>query len=85
VDSLDDPARLHRLAAETSAGTLISGSYFKSDSQVSFQAEITNANDGTVLAAVGPVVAPLDKAEDAVDSLSRSVVAAVRRKVRTHG
>jgi serine/threonine-protein kinase len=85
VDSLDDPARLHRLAAETSAGTLISGSYFKSNSQVSFQAEITNANDGTVLAAVGPVVAPLDKAEDAVDSLSRSVVAAVRRKVRTHG
>jgi len=85
VDSLDDPARLHRLAAETSAGTLISGSYFKSNSQVSFQAEITNANDGTVLAAVGPVAAPLDKAEDAVDSLSRSVVAAVRRKVRTHG
>jgi len=85
VDSLDDPARLHRLAVETSAGTLISGSYFKSNSQISFQAEITNANDGIVLAAVGPVAAPLDQAAAAVDSLSRSVVAAVRRGVRTHG
>lgn len=84
VDSLDDPARLHRLAEETSAGTLISGSYFRSDSGISFQAEITNANAGTVLAAVGPVAAPIGRAGEAVDSLSRSVVAAVWRSVRTH-
>lgn len=84
VDSLDDPARLHRLAEETKAGTLISGSYFKANSQIAFQAEITDANDGTVLAAVGPVAAPIDSAEAAVDSLGRSVVAAVRR-VKSHG
>ena len=85
VDSLDDPARLRHLAEETSAGTLISGSYFKSDSQISFQAEITSANDGTVLAAVGPVAAPVAQAEVAVDSLSRGVVAALRRVARAHG
>ncbi len=85
VDSLDDPSRLHRLAEETAAGTLVSGSFFRSGNRISFQAEITNTNDGTLLAAVGPVVAGVETAEEAVDSLSRSVVAAVRRRVRTNG
>ncbi|MGH7497434.1 MAG: serine/threonine-protein kinase [Gemmatimonadales bacterium] len=85
VDSLDDPARLYRLAEETNAGTLVSGSYFRSENRISFQAEITNANDGTVLVAVGPVAAPVDNAEEAVDSLSRSVVAAVRQGFKKHG
>jgi len=82
VDSLDAPERLRALAEETSAGTLISGSYFRSGNRVSFQAEITDANHGTLLAAVGPVSAPVNRAGEAVDSLGRSVAAAVHRQRR---
>jgi serine/threonine protein kinase len=80
VDSFDAPERLRALAQETLAGTLISGSYFRSGNRISFQAEITDANHGTLLAAVGPVSAPVDRAADALDSLGRSVAAAVHRR-----
>jgi serine/threonine protein kinase len=77
VDSFDAPERLRALAQETSAGTLISGSYFRSGNRISFQAEITDANHGTLLAALGPVSAPADRSGEALDSLGRSVAAAV--------
>jgi serine/threonine-protein kinase len=80
VDSFDAPERLRTLAQETSAGTLISGSYFRNGDRISFQAEITDANHGTLLAAVGPVSAPASRAEEALDSLGRSVAAAVHRR-----
>jgi len=82
VDSLDDPERLRALAQETSAGTLISGSYFRSGNRISFQAEITDANRGTLLAEIGPVSAPVARAGEAVDSLGRGVAAAVHRQRR---
>jgi hypothetical protein len=82
VDSFDDPERLRALAEETSAGTLISGSYFRNGNRISFQAEITDANHGTLLAAVGPVSAPVDRAGQAVDSLGQGVAAAVHRQRR---
>ena len=85
VDTLDDPSRLHRLAEETSAGTLVSGSYFREGNRISFQAEITNADDGTLLTAVGPVSAPSTRVGEAADSLGRSVVTAVGQHVRHHG
>jgi TolB-like protein len=80
VDSFDAPERLRALAQETSAGTLISGSYFRTGNHISFQAEITDANHGTLLAAVGPVSAPADRAAEALDSLGRSVASAVHRR-----
>ena len=79
VDTLDDPARLRALAQETAAGTLISGSYFRADGRVSFQAEITDANSGTIVSAIGPIEAPAANAEPAVDSLSRRVADELRR------
>jgi serine/threonine protein kinase len=79
VDSLDAPERLRALAEETSAGTLVSGSYFRNRDRISFQAEITDANHGTLLAAVGPVSAPANRAGDAIDSLARSIGAVVRQ------
>jgi eukaryotic-like serine/threonine-protein kinase len=81
LDSLDDPERLHVLALEAGAGTVISGSYFRSGDRVSFQAEVTDANHGTLLAAVGPVTAPLDRPGEAIDSLDRGVGASLRRQL----
>jgi hypothetical protein len=82
VDSLDDPSRLRTLAVETAAGTIVSGSYFRTDGRILFQAEITDANDGTLLAAVGPVGAALAEVGTAVDSLSRGVGSVLRRRDR---
>jgi hypothetical protein len=84
VDSLDDPSRLRKLAVETASGTIVSGSYFRTGGRILFQAEITDANDGTLLAAIGPIGAPLRQVETAVDSLSRGVGVAVRWRGR-HG
>jgi serine/threonine-protein kinase len=82
VDSLDDPSRLRTLAVETAAGTIVSGSYFRTDGRILFQAEITDANDGTLLAAVGPVGAALAEVGTAVDALSRGVGSVLRRRDR---
>ena len=79
-DSLDDPERLRALAQETAAGTVVSGSYFRSGDRISFQAEITDANDGTLLDAVGPVTAPVDRPGEAIDSLARGVEAGLHRQ-----
>jgi eukaryotic-like serine/threonine-protein kinase len=81
VDSLDDPERLRLLSQETAAGTVVSGSYFRSGNRISFQAEITDANDGTLLGAVGPVTSPVDRPGDAMDSLAGGLEAAIRRQL----
>jgi eukaryotic-like serine/threonine-protein kinase len=81
VDSLDDPGRLRTLAEETAAGTIVSGSYFRDGSRILIQAEITNANDGNLVAAVGPVGAPAAHVDAAVDSLCRRVDGALRTRI----
>jgi serine/threonine-protein kinase len=81
VDSLDDPERLRLLAQETTAGTVVSGSYFRSGNRISFQAEITDANNGTLLAAVGPVTSPVDRPAEAMDSLGRGLEAAIHQRL----
>jgi hypothetical protein len=60
---------------------VVSGSYFRSGDRISFQAEITDANKGTLLDAIGPVVSPVDRPVDAMDSLGRSLEAAIRRRL----
>ena len=82
LDSLDDPARLRGLAQETAAGTVVSGSYFLSDGQLSFRAEITDANHGTLLSSVGPVTSRVNRPEAAIDSLGWELEAAVHRQVQ---
>jgi hypothetical protein len=73
----DDPERLHRLAAETRAGTLVSGSFYRSGhGDVEFHVEITDANTGRLLRAIGPVLGGGDP-ERLAAQLSAAVVAAV--------
>ncbi len=73
---VDDPERLQRLAAITRAGTLVSGSYYRSDrGAVEFHVEITDANSGRLLRAIGPVIGG-DPERTAAD-LSGRVAAAV--------
>ncbi len=81
-DSLDDPLRLRLLAQETAAGTVVSGSYFRSGQRIFVQAEITDANGGAMVGAVGPVSAPVARVGDAVDSLGRSLESALQQRLR---
>jgi len=74
---LDDPDRLRALALETQAGTLVSGSYYRGgNGMVEFHMEITDANSGRLLRAIGHVVSGGEPARTA-DGLSRSIVAAI--------
>jgi hypothetical protein len=73
----DDPARLHILANETRAGTLVSGSYYRgAPGPIEFHIEITDANSGRLLRALGPVRSGSEPERTAV-TLGREVAAAV--------
>jgi hypothetical protein len=75
--AVDDPARLHLLATETRAGTLVSGSYYRgARGAIEFHVEVTDANSGRLLRAIGPTVtAP--NAERAAATLGPRVAATV--------
>jgi hypothetical protein len=78
---VDDPERLERLAGETHAGTLVSGSYYRgAEGTVEFHVEITDANSGRLLRAIGPIIS-LNPEQTAAD-LSRIVAAAVDTLVK---
>jgi serine/threonine-protein kinase len=79
LDSLDDPERLRLLARETAAGTVVSGSYFRTGDRISVEAELTDANRGTLLGAVGPITFPPELRDQALDSLGHGLQAAIRR------
>jgi hypothetical protein len=73
----DDPARLHILANETRAGTLVSGSYYRgAPGPVEFHIEITDANSGRLLQAIGPIRSGTEPERTAAN-LGREVAAAV--------
>jgi len=81
----DDPERLHGLAVETRAGTLVSGSYYRgARGMVEFHVEITDANTGRLVRAIGPVTAEGDP-EATADQLSKAVAAAVDTLATTRG
>jgi hypothetical protein len=82
---LDDPTRLHSLATETRAGTLVSGSYYHgAQGGVEFHVEITDANSGRLLRAIGPITDGGEPAR-AADQLSAAVAAAVDTLVADPG
>jgi eukaryotic-like serine/threonine-protein kinase len=76
-NAADGPEQLHTLAAETRAGTLVTGSYYRGDNgAVEFHVEITDANSGDLLRAVGPVYSR-GSSERLAAELSRAVAGAI--------
>jgi hypothetical protein len=73
----DEPERLRTLAAETRAGTLVTGSYYRGDKGgVEIHVEIIDANSGELLRAIGPMDSR-GSSERVADALSRAVTGAV--------
>ncbi len=84
-DTTDGPERLEALAAETRAGTLVTGSYYRGENgTVEFHVEITDANSGDLLRAIGPVFGRGDPDRTA-DELSRAVAGVLDSVMREQG
>ena len=71
------PERLGRLARETRAGTVVTGSYYQKGSELELQVEITDARSGQLAAAIGPV----SGATSAPDSVAALVAERVVRSI----
>ncbi len=66
-----------RRAAAAQAGLVVSGAYSMKGGRLKFQAQLTNASNGTILRVFIPVSAPLDSPTLAFDSVSLQAVSAV--------
>lgn len=68
---------LSTIAEETGAGLVISGSYYRTGDSLRFQAMVSNAHTGELLAAPAPVVVSRDSAASAVGELRQRLMGAV--------
>ncbi len=70
-----DAAALRALAAQTGAGTVVVGAYYREGDSVRFHVQIIDATRGTVRRGVEPVGAPLRAPTQAADTLTRRLTA----------
>jgi tRNA A-37 threonylcarbamoyl transferase component Bud32/tetratricopeptide (TPR) repeat protein len=68
---------LSTMEDETGAGLVISGSYYRTGDSLRFQAMVSNAHTGELLAAPAPVVVSRDSAASAVGELRQRLMGAV--------
>ncbi len=68
---------LSTIESETGAGLVISGSYYRTGDSLRFQAMVSNAHTGELLAAPAPVVVSRDSAASAVAELRQRLMGAV--------
>src|SRR5881396_225049 len=72
-----DAAALRTLGRETGAGTAVWGAYYRQADSIRFQVQISAAEDGKVLRALDPVVAPVSQPLAGVEMLRQRVMAAL--------
>jgi DNA-binding SARP family transcriptional activator/TolB-like protein len=73
----DDGERVRRVAYETGAGTVLSGSYYRAGDRLYLQARAHDAATGRVLRPIGGVSVPLDSAVAGIDQLRTRILAAM--------
>ncbi len=73
------PADIQALAEATRAGTVVAGAYYRSGTNIEFQAQVVDARNGELLTAVAPVGGSIEFPGAVVDSLRRRVVGTVAR------
>ena len=78
-DSAPDPVAL--LNTEAGAGTVVTGRFYRVGDEISIGADVTDAATGRVLAGVGPVRAPWDRPEAAVQELRDRVLGALSASI----
>jgi len=70
-----DAGGIRTLAAQTGAGTVVSGSYYKDGDSVRFELQVIDARRGTVRRVVEPVAAPSRAPLQAADAVRRRLTA----------
>jgi serine/threonine-protein kinase len=72
-----DAAGVRAVGRQTGARTVVSGAYYKQGNSVRFQVEITDAQNGTVLRALDPVVGPAGNPITSVEVVRQRVMTAL--------
>ncbi len=70
-----DPIAMVR--RQTGAGTVVTGSYYRTGDSLRFQASITDARNGRLVAAIPPVMVSIDSASAAVREIRDRIMGAV--------
>ena len=70
-----DAADIRALAAQTGAGTVVAGSYYRAGDSVRFHVQIIDAAQGTLRRGVEPIGAPRSAPTQAVETLRHRVTA----------
>lgn len=78
-DSAADPVVM--LNSEAGAGTVVTGRFYRVGNEISIGADVTDASTMRVLAGVGPVTAPWDRPEAAVEELRDRVLGTLSASV----
>ncbi len=71
------PRALRRLAEETGAGTIVSGSYYRLRDSLQFQAHVVDATRDKLLRVVAPVAGPADRPLELIEMLRQRVLGAL--------
>jgi len=74
-DTATDPVLV--LQDEVGARTVVTGRFYRVGDQVSFAADVTDAEGSTLLVAMNPVSAPLDQAEVALEELRDRIMGSI--------
>lgn len=96
ISPADDAERRRAIAMETKAGTLVTGAYYRDAGRLAFFIEVTNARNGDLLRAIGPVHVPAAQADRGLHQLAQRIAATldtilagdagrVRRETRAGG
>jgi tRNA A-37 threonylcarbamoyl transferase component Bud32/tetratricopeptide (TPR) repeat protein len=67
--------RLKDLAAETGAQAIVTGAYYKNGPTIRLQAQVTDVNNGTVLAALQAIEVPSDSIREGIQQLRDRLMA----------
>ena len=67
--------RLKDLAAETGAQAVVTGAYYKNGPTIRLQAQVTDVNNGTVLAALQAIEVPTDSIREGIQQLRDRLMA----------
>jgi serine/threonine-protein kinase len=67
--------RLKDLAAETGAQAVVTGAYYRNGNTIRLQAQVTDVNNGTMLAALQAIEVPADSIRDGIQQLRDRLMA----------
>jgi tRNA A-37 threonylcarbamoyl transferase component Bud32 len=79
-----DPEALGDLARQTGSGYVVSGSYYRVGDHLEFFVEVTDAVEGLLARAIGPLRSALNNPDPAIDSAATAVTAVLDSLARYH-